>query len=381
MSKSLNMRDHPINRNSRENGSFYRKPAKSLIEDVLGIRRGESLTIEAWQHDEVFAKEAKIHAQKLGARVILVLEDDESYFKLAESPHAENAGKVGKHEWALLENSDAYLFFPGPADAERQDRLDKRARSKAQAYNNEWYRRASNHHVRGARVRSSYVTKSRARLLGLDYERWLRNTIDAIQVDYKEIDKVGKKIAKLVSGESLSITGPGTNLELKSSRKPAHLYSGLMRHPPRYSIYSAMMSIPGSEIDFVPIPNSANGHITFDRPSLFDSKRLEGLKLSFANGKLNSYSATQNLSLFSKPYKAAVGDKDKIGAISIGLNPKLSYGFNQDFHVSGAITVGLGSLGEGDNNKTEFSFIATLSKATVKAGKKIIIENGKILIS
>lgn len=381
MSNSLKMRDHPNSTNSRENESLYRKPAKSLIEDVLGIRKGENLAIEAWQHNAAFAKEAKIQAQKLGARVILVLEDDESYFKLAESSHAENAGQVGEHEWALLENSDAYLFFPGPDDAERQARLDKSARSKAQAYNNEWYRRASDHRVRGARVRSSYVTKSRARLLGLDYERWLRNTIDAIQVDYKEIDKVGRRIAKLVSGESVSITGPGTNLKLKLSRKPAHLYSGLMQHPPRYSIYSAMMSIPGSELDFVPTPNSANGHITFDRPVLFDSKRLEGLKFSFAKGKLNSYSATKNVSLFSRPYKLAVGDKDKIGAISIGLNPKLSYGFNQDFHVSGAITIGLGSLGEGDNNKTEFSFIATLSRATVKAGGKIIIDNGRILAS
>jgi aminopeptidase len=359
----------------------YSKHAKRIIEDVLHLKPGENLTIEAWEHELPFAKEIKFQARRLGANVLLSIEDDENYFRLIDSGAEKNLGVVGKHEWSLLENSDAYVFFPGPADAQRQSSLDSKKRRAAQAYNQEWYRRASRAGVRGVRIRTSYVTPSRARMLNFDLRKWYENTLDAIDVDYRKIDEIGRKLSShFKRGSKVRISAPsGTDLRMKLNGVTPHLYSGIMSRPIKNNIFSSVMSIPGNELDVVPYANSVNGTVFFDRPVFSDSERIEGLRWIFERGKLMKYSARKNLELFSGPYEQAKGDKDKAGVFAIGLNPKLRYGYNQDFHVAGSLTVGIGANYEGDKNKTDYQFVATLSKATVTVGNKKILDAGKIV--
>jgi aminopeptidase len=360
----------------------YSRYARKIIHDVLHLKAGENLTIEAWEHELPFAKEIKFQARKLGANVLLHLEDDENYFRLIDSGAGNNLGNVGNHEWSLLENSDAYVFFPGPADAQRQANLDSNKRAKAQAYNQTWYSRASKAGVRGARIRTSYVTRSRANMLGFDFRNWYEDTLDAIDVDYQKIDKIGRKLsAYFKRGSEVRIRAPGqTNLRMRVDDVTPHLYSGILSKPIKNSIFTAMLSIPGNELDVVPNASSVNGTVFYDRPVFSDGKRIEGLRWTFKDGRLVKYSARRNLQLFSKPYKEAKGDKDKVGVVIIGLNPKLRYGFNHDFHVAGSLTIGIGANYEGDKNKTDYQFNATLSKATVSVNDNKILERGRIIV-
>jgi leucyl aminopeptidase (aminopeptidase T) len=211
----------------------------------------------------------------------------------------------------------------------------------------------------------------------------MTNTLDAIDVDYQKIDREGKRLSNLLKrGKKLKVKDDnGTDIEMEMSRVPPHLYSGIMSRPLKYSTFSSVMNIPGSELDFVPKAKSVEGAVYFDRPIFQDNKKLEGLQWTFKKGRLVEYSAKNNASLFGSGYEAAKGDKDMIGALTIGLNPKLLYGFNQDFWVRGSLTLGIGSLGEGDRNKTEYSFTGTLSKATLSIDGAKIIEAGKLSIA
>lgn len=121
----------------------YARYAKKIVQEVLKLRPGENLTIEAWEHELPFAEEVKFQARKLGANVVLNVEDDDHYFQLLEGGREKVLGNVGKHEWSLLENSDVYVFFPGPADARRNSLIDAKKRKQAQAYNLLWYKRAT----------------------------------------------------------------------------------------------------------------------------------------------------------------------------------------------------------------------------------------------
>jgi aminopeptidase len=359
----------------------YEKYAKKIVTDVLHLKKGENLTIEAWEHQLPFAKEVRYQARKLGANVLLFVEDDENYFRLLEEGKEGSLGHVGKHEWSLLENSDAYVFFPGPADALRQSKSDAKRRSRSTAYNQEWYRRASKAGVRGVRVRTAYVTPSRADMMGFDHQKWMLNMLGAIDVDYAKIDRRGKKLVSLFrTGKKVKIESPlGTDLQLKLRGANPHLYSGIMSKAPTFNIYSSMMYIPGSELDIVPNEKSANGSVYADRPTFSGSKAIEGLKFTFENGRLKNYSAEKNEALFRESFEEAKGDKDRIGGIVLGLTPKLEYGFNMDFHVEGSVTIGLGSIGEGDRNKTDYQFLATLSNATLQVDGTKVIDKGKLL--
>ncbi len=231
-------------------------------------------------------------------------------------------------------------------------------------------------------MRTSYISHSRAKMYGFNLNQWHKNVLEGIDADYESIARRARKLASLFKGTStLQIKASnGTDLKVKLSKLPAHIYSGLMTKPLPYNDFSFITNIPSGGIGFVPDPDSASGIVRFNRPVLQLGKRLDGLEWIFANGRLSKYSAAKNLNLFSKQYESEKGDKDRLGLIVIGLNPKLSYGFNYDLNVDGALTLGLGSFDEGDKNRTNFEFTATLSGATLKADGREIIRNGKMLV-
>jgi leucyl aminopeptidase (aminopeptidase T) len=364
----------------------YERHAKRIVDDVLHLKRGENLTIEAWEHELDFANEVKFAARRRGAHAVLMVENEENYWRLFDEKAEKNLGVLGEHEWELVENSDAYVFFPGPGAAERSVKTDAKRRAAASAYNEEWYRRAAKAGIRGARVITAYATASRARLNGFDLEAWRQNVLDGIDVDYAKMQANGKKLAFLFkNGNRVSIKAPdGTDLSFELSGLEPHVYSGDLRKPLKYNKYSAMTQVPGGELDIVPKASTARGRVNFDRPVVQNGKRAEGLSWTFAagrgGGKLAEYSAESGLELFEEGYRKARGDKDRIGALIIGLNPRLSYGFNYDYNVEGCVSLGIGALLEGDRNKTDYSFVASMSNATLSIDDIEVVRDGKLKV-
>jgi aminopeptidase len=358
----------------------YSKYAGRILNDVLHLKPGENLTIEAWEHELDFAKEIKLQARALGANTVLVVEDDENYFRLAEGGSEKSIGKVGKHEWALLENTDAYVFFPGPADMQRYLKLDSKKRQDSTAYNDDWYERASKAGVRGVRVRTSYATPSRADMYSFSHSDWYRNTLDAIDVDYNKIEKKAQRLSFLFkNANNIRLTAPnGTNLRMETSGVSPHVYSGLLPKPLRYSKFAGIANVPGSELDVAPKATVAEGKVVFNLPVYQNGRTVEGLSWTFRDGRLIESSSKKNYELFSQPYNRSRGDKDRLGLLAIGLTPKLAYGSTNDMNVEGAVSLGIGSIGEGDKNKTDFSFIGTLSNATVELDDTKIIVGGRL---
>ena len=358
----------------------YSKHARKIVKDIMGLKKGENLTIEAWQHQLNFANEIKFQARLLGAKVILLTEEEQYYWRLFKENREKVMGQVGKHEWSLVENSDAYVFFQGPGDLEMEMATEPKRRSISTAYNHSWYKRATKAGLRGIRIGTAYATPSRAKVYGFDRAKWFKNALDALDVNYGAIEAKAKRVAKSLRGKSIEISSQnGTRLKLKTTGAAPHVYSGLMKKNPGYNDFSVLMTVPGGEVDLVPVPSSVEGKIHFDCPVLRMGKKVEGLKWTFEHGKLVRYSASKNQAAFKDPYDSAKGDKDRLGVLVIGLNPKLAYGFNYDFSVEGAITIGVGSFGEGDKNKTDFGLFGTLSKGTLRAGKRTIIKRGKLL--
>lgn len=365
-----------------KNIETYRKYAKRIVRDILSLKSGENITIEAWEHELEFANEVKYEARKVGANAILITENEPNYWRLFEEGAEASIGNVGKHEWALVENSDAYVFFPGPADLRRYLDYDSKRRASSSSYNLDWYKRGNKAGLRGIRLRTAYATPERARVYGFDFGKWRQNALEGISVDYEKIERHGRKLALFLGrAKKLRIkSANGTDLRMKLLEKPAHIYSGLMKKPPRYHEFSFIVYIPGGTIHVVPDPKSASGTVKFNCPVLQMGKKIEGLEWFFKEGKLAKYSAKKNAGLFATSYEGEKGDKDRLGTIAIGLNPKLCFGFNYDSNVEGAVSLGLGSIGEGDKNKTDFEFLATLTGANAEADGKTFIRNGKLLI-
>ncbi len=70
--------------------------------------------------------------------------------------------------------------------------------------------------------------------------------MEGIDADYESIARRARKLASLFKGTStLQIKASnGTDLKVKLSKLPAHIYSGLMTKPLPYNDFSFITNIP-----------------------------------------------------------------------------------------------------------------------------------------
>jgi len=149
--------------------------AAALLHGSLRLRRGENLLVETWSHCLPYATACVLEARRIGARPLLLLEDEGTYWASVEdAPQVGRWSSPGEHEWAALERTDAFVFFPGPADRPRFRALPERLRGGLESYNSEWYRRARSARLRGVRSILGYASDAQARRWGIGPEEWRR---------------------------------------------------------------------------------------------------------------------------------------------------------------------------------------------------------------
>src|SRR2546428_7204243 len=149
--------------------SDYEALAKNVVRRSLHIQPKENVIVECWNHGLDAAKEIVYQLRAVGARPMLLLEDEETHWRsVADLPPAK-LGQVSASEWAALSKADAYVFFPGPADIARYRKNMEKSQA-ATSYNSDWYRRAERAGLRGARVLLGDVGRERARSDGFEVD-------------------------------------------------------------------------------------------------------------------------------------------------------------------------------------------------------------------
>src|SRR3989441_9665617 len=151
--------------------SEYEARAKNIIRRSLHTQPKENVIVECWNHALDAAKEVVYQLRAVGARPMLLFEDEETYWRSVETLPTSKLGHVSASEWAALSKADAYIFLPGPADLPRY-RKNLPKSSAATGYNSDWYRRAEKAKLRGARLALGYASRERADAYGFDLNAW-----------------------------------------------------------------------------------------------------------------------------------------------------------------------------------------------------------------
>lgn len=365
-------------------GFNYQKVAKAIVVDALGIGEGENVIVETWNHGLDLAREVIYLLRQRGANPMLLIEDEEAYWRTVTTI-PESIGRVGSHEWNALAKTDAYIFIRGPVDSAQNRGLDPTKVYRANAYNDEWYERAYKAGVRGVRVDLAFVTPGRAKQMGYNYTKWGKMMTDAASADLSLVKKKSEKLGKLLSGNGRAevTASNGTNLSFKlRGAKPLFEIGVLTKDDlnDKARDYSNMTTFPGGRVLVLTDEKSAKGKVSFDGKAFLYGRLVEDLTWTFKNGKLASYTGGKNVEVFDSRYKESRGDKDRIGWLAIGVNPKMSYGFMNEGFVEGAVTIGIGWGGEETRNKTSFFCSSTLFAADLTIGGKKVIKAGKIQI-
>ncbi len=367
--------------------------AHTVLSKTLGVRAGEAVTIETWSETLPWATAFVLEARRMGARPILLLEDESTYWKSLEESAPKTLGTPGKHEWALLEKTDAYVFFWGPSDLPRAARVPEKTQELLTAYDDRWFETANRAGLRLARMFLGRISEASANSYGVDADEWRRELVEATLVDPEILRRSASKIARrLKEGTSLTVThSNGTELELRLKHRDPRVYDGYVHAihggigPSRgpHGIGTEMGALdtpmPAGYVVTALDEDFAEGRFRANHSDPVPMQHGTGGTWEFRGGRLVSHSYESGAREFDRAFGLGGRGRDSPGSISIGLNPKLDLSPWMGDQALGTVTLTLGNnrMSGGSTDAHFFAFLI-LRGGTVRVDGKYLVRNGKL---
>ena len=357
--------------------------AKKIIKETLQVKEDEQVLINTWDHTLDLSNALALETYQAGATPTVTLNTDQLYLDYATKVPEEYYTKHPKAYLSLLDNIDAQIFLFGPKDPKILKAAPGERMAKVFDADKPIMEKQRERKIRTAYLPAGYLTTERAQNYGFDLASWRKNFDQALDADMEKMSVLGKNVAsRLQNGKQVQVTDDqGTNLTFSLGGKPVHVRDGVIDEDD-LSRGNYTESLPSGTVSVAPIETSAEGTVVFDRANAFMGKMVRGLRLVFQNGRLSTFDGKENLDAFADMYRGAVGNKDRFGYLTIGLNPNAKYmGITTDELVQGGVTIGIGANKDiGGDNDTSFGYAQALTKASVKVDGQLLISDGKIQV-
>jgi leucyl aminopeptidase (aminopeptidase T) len=355
---------------------------RSVVRTCLRVRREDRVSIFAWHHVLDLAEAFALECARAGAKTHIEVGTDELFYQTVLNMPLEYLREADPFGLALLDVATANIFIQGPEDPDRlkqiaPERLNALAEADIPHYEKLFERK-----VRSAQISLGYVTRQRARTYGFDYEAWKENVHAAMDVRYEDMRDLGRKIGGMLenASEARITTAKGTDLTLALEDRVAHVYDGVIDDEDieKGAIFT---SLPSGYVAIAPKDRSASGTYISDVPEPQAGVMVRDLALSFRNGRLASFDCDKNCRVLKEMWEKARGDKDQIGSLTMGLNPKARTGFMSNQIVLGTVTIGLGDNRElGGKLESNFALYSTVTEPTVELDRKTVIKRGRLTV-
>jgi aminopeptidase len=353
---------------------------KRVVRTCLRIGKDDRVTIYSWRHMVDLAEAFAMECKRNRAHALVEFLSDDMWYDAAINLPLDFVEIPDPFSLALADVATANIFFSGPENPERMKGVPAERWMALSRADRPYYEKIVKRKVRTAELTLGHVTPQRARTYGFDYKAWDKNIREATDVEYAGMQQLGQKLAKfLEKSREVEITSPeGTDLSFSLEGRRTHVHDGVIDDEDieRGSIFS---SLPDGSVIVAPTETSVEGILNSNAPFPQAGVLVERLSLSFENGRLRSFSGGKNSEVVRNMWEKATGNKDRIGWLQLGLNPKASIGFTYNHIVLGTATLGVGLNKEhGGKNESDWSLPITLEKPTVKLDGKMIIRQGKL---
>lgn len=343
---------------------LYRKVAKKVLSETLGVKKGETVTVETWNNGLPYARLVVAEARALGAATLMVLEDDRAFLEGIERSPKETLGLMGRQEYKMLEGTDAYVFIPGPLIGPYSKRVGERDRGNATRYNSSWYEAAKKAKLRGARMAFGYVGRDMAAVLGKEVDEVVEAQLRACLADGKALARSASKLTpQMGEGTRASLDSGGSSLNWKWKGE-MEVEDGIVSGKD-VAAGENMTYMPGGLVIKGVAPGSANGTVYAEKSNTW-SGMVEDATLTFAKGKLVKWDSRRSKELVDRLVGAVPKEKRRLAWAQVGLNPLMRRGFGQDRFSSGTIAL------------SGFGFTALVRKGTLSSAGKSIVKQGNL---
>lgn len=360
--------------------------ARNILRNTLRVGRGENLLIETWSSTVEWAESVALEARILGARPLLILEDEATYWRsVAEAPPA-HIGRVGSHDWAALKSSDAYVYFYGPFDTEREEKLPRSVERRVLADNHEWFRIIEKQGIRCARWDLGRTNEAAAARYGVSVETWRRELIESGSMDPRPMQRDGARVGRaLRRGHEVTISHPnGTELTLRLRRRPPHVDDGIVDEADVRS-GDVFCVVPSGVVNVAVDETYAEGTFVANVTGVMfvqgQETPLRGARWTFRKGKLADFEYDAGGEAFRRAYAKLGAGKERPALLGIGLNPQLGsipLLFDQGLGVI-TIAIGRNSMMGGSTRTPHFSAFQSIRGGSLRVDDEPIVEGGRMV--
>ncbi|MEE8155173.1 MAG: aminopeptidase [Phycisphaerales bacterium] len=362
------------------------KIADTLVNQCANIRFAESVLITGGTRDQQMLEDIAVEVRKLGAHPLITIDSDRLTRKLFTEVPAQFDTQEPNFALRMAEIVDAVIsvdFTERPdllADVPA-NRLTDQTKASDAVYKKMLERGVLQVHLGNG----LYPTTARARHFGITKTQLSEIFWDGVNVDYAQLQATGERVRNiLASGRTVRITAPnGTDLTVQIAQRPVFVSDGVISADDRYAGGAAcQVWLPAGEVYVTPVASAARGTFVADT-FFFEGKRINGLKLTFRDGKLASMTAQSDITALRDRYDAAPAGRDLFAALDIGINPDVTAPTGSrmvTWMSAGTISVGIGNnTWAGGDNDVPFDLFAHLTNGTLTVDGQTLVDKGKLL--
>jgi leucyl aminopeptidase (aminopeptidase T) len=356
--------------------------ARRVLTENLKVRKGESVLIESWTHSLPYAAAFVREARRLGARPTMLYEDEAAWWDAVQARQLSGFASLSDAERSALESADVYIYFWGPEDRPRAQRLPEKVQGKVIGFNDEWYRIAGKAGLRGCRMGLGQATDSAAPSFGLSGPAWREQMVRAGGVDSASMRRKGERIVKaLKTGHEVRIRhSNGTDVRLQLGRLHTRVEDGRVDAAAMKRPFGMMTNNPNGEVFAAIDGGRAEGTVVSNRGVYLGSDIYDSMRWTFADGHLTSRKTGAGKAKFERNFAKAPKGRDELGFLAFGLNPEAKQLFPNEDTEEGAVLFGIGANAfAGGKIKIPFQGYALLGGGTVEVDGTPIVRSGRVL--
>ncbi len=356
--------------------------ASRVVNECLGIKAGDVVVISTYPHTIPLANALALECYKQDADPLTVLDTDDVFYGHMKALSEESLRTTSKHCLGLTDYVNYYIWLGGPEDPSPMGDIPESKWSAMFEGEKAHYDKSMAMKRLSAGLAIGQVTPQRAKAYGFDFGAWKAIIEAAMDVSPMELSGVGRRLEPVLGGTgTVRVTAPnGTNLTFRLGGRTPHVSDGILDEED-IKRGSLGVGLPAGTIDVSVVEDSAEGTVIFDVPAPQVGVLIREMKWVFKNGKLVEITASANEKAIRGLYEGASGDKDRLGGLSIGLNPKAKTGYLENAIPLGAVTLFIGDNRElGGKNESDWGFPGTLSNATLTIDGKSVVKEGKLAV-
>lgn len=362
----------------------FHKTADKIVKECLKVEKGEKFWISCCGAAYMdFCEAVAMSAIEVGAYPVITLTTDGIHEKRMEQK-IDYLKQASPYPEALVECSQVQLHVlhpkvPNPHSKETPEKLSAAAVSSKEVMEKIYQKNSKEVNFRQASF--LYPTPESAQYYKIPYEELSSIIWGAVNIDYPQLQKRAKTIAKLMSNtDKVYIKNyQGSDLSFSIKNRMPFIDDGIFDEDDKINrVY--MNNFPAGEVCIAPIENSAEGKAVFSF-NRYNGKDLKNISLDFSKGRIVSIEGDEGADYYKSILAGHTGDKDQIAELGIGLNPCITKVLGElalDEKIIGTIHIATGDNrmihGQGVSS---FHWDLVMEKPTMFFDDKIIMEEGE----